>query len=118
MNFNNFLQLLVTAGITLVVPLLNAETISRFDPTVLPIPDNGVYHGVSTIFHDTPKRFTFANRLEAIADFEQSVYETNTNSKHVKLDRQFYRWDNFLSCLLYTSPSPRDLSTSRMPSSA
>ena len=25
---------------------------------------------------------------------------------------------NFLACLLYTSPSPRDLSTSRMPSSA
>ena len=25
---------------------------------------------------------------------------------------------NFKSCLLYTSPSPRDLSTSRMPSSA
>ena len=31
------------------------------------------------------------------------------------------RWDtneDFMSCLLYTSPSPRDLSTSRMPSSA
>ena len=26
--------------------------------------------------------------------------------------------DHFESCLLYTSPSPRDLSTSRMPSSA
>ena len=26
--------------------------------------------------------------------------------------------DMFLGCLLYTSPSPRDLSTSRMPSSA
>ena len=26
--------------------------------------------------------------------------------------------DIFISCLLYTSPSPRDLSTSRMPSSA
>ena len=26
--------------------------------------------------------------------------------------------DNAGSCLLYTSPSPRDLSTSRMPSSA
>ena len=26
--------------------------------------------------------------------------------------------NNFLSCLLYTSPSPRDLSSSRMPSSA
>ena len=26
--------------------------------------------------------------------------------------------ERFSSCLLYTSPSPRDLSTSRMPSSA
>ena len=26
--------------------------------------------------------------------------------------------DNYKPCLLYTSPSPRDLSTSRMPSSA
>ena len=26
--------------------------------------------------------------------------------------------DEFYGCLLYTSPSPRDLSTSRMPSSA
>ena len=29
-----------------------------------------------------------------------------------------YRNDIYYSCLLYTSPSPRDLSTSRMPSSA
>ena len=27
-------------------------------------------------------------------------------------------WDPLSTCLLYTSPSPRDLSTSRMPSSA
>ena len=27
-------------------------------------------------------------------------------------------WDYLYTCLLYTSPSPRDLSTSRMPSSA
>ena len=27
-------------------------------------------------------------------------------------------WHSFYTCLLYTSPSPRDLSTSRMPSSA
>ena len=26
--------------------------------------------------------------------------------------------DNFMTCLLYTSPSPRDISLSRMPSSA
>ena len=31
-----------------------------------------------------------------------------------------YNWDpeDYQGCLLYTSPSPRDLSTSRMPSSA
>ena len=29
-----------------------------------------------------------------------------------------YRIDQIRNCLLYTSPSPRDLSTSRMPSSA
>ena len=29
-----------------------------------------------------------------------------------------YQRSKFLICLLYTSPSPRDLSTSRMPSSA
>ena len=31
---------------------------------------------------------------------------------------QFAWWDYQFPCLLYTSPSPRDLSTSRMPSSA
>ena len=28
------------------------------------------------------------------------------------------KWNRGITCLLYTSPSPRDLSTSRMPSSA
>ena len=27
-------------------------------------------------------------------------------------------YESYMACLLYTSPSPRDLSTSRMPSSA
>ena len=31
---------------------------------------------------------------------------------------QEYQWMQMNNCLLYTSPSPRDLSTSRMPSSA
>ena len=35
--------------------------------------------------------------------------------KHVKV---LVEAISMLSCLLYTSPSPRDLSTSRMPSSA
>eukprot|EP00829_Urostomides_striatus_P000338 TRINITY_DN10313_c0_g1_i1.p3 TRINITY_DN10313_c0_g1~~TRINITY_DN10313_c0_g1_i1.p3 ORF type:complete len:101 (+),score=55.33 TRINITY_DN10313_c0_g1_i1:32-304(+) len=29
-----------------------------------------------------------------------------------------YKEESYFNCLLYTSPSPRDLSTSRMPSSA
>ena len=39
------------------------------------------------------------------------------------LNRDFDEWSNFdswesISCLLYTSPSPRDRTRSRMPSSA
>ena len=33
-------------------------------------------------------------------------------------DERLWKLDVDKSCLLYTSPSPRDLSTSRMPSSA
>ena len=36
---------------------------------------------------------------------------------HFDVDQAFVRAD-LKDCLLYTSPSPRDLSTSRMPSSA
>ena len=35
-----------------------------------------------------------------------------------KMDDDDYYAPRYLACLLYTSPSPRDLSTSRMPSSA
>ena len=42
------------------------------------------------------------------------------NFKDKKVGIKNHRAENTLvfSCLLYTSPSPRDLSTSRMPSSA
>ena len=33
-------------------------------------------------------------------------------------EKEIICWDGYCYCLLYTSPSPRDLSTSRMPSSA
>ena len=63
------------------------------------------------------------------------VSSNNTTSKNVHCDSQFLydkqdKWRIDLmkilndmrapdyACLLYTSPSPRDLSTSRMPSSA
>ena len=36
----------------------------------------------------------------------------------IEVGRTGKRGDAYSTCLLYTSPSPRDLSTSRMPSSA
>ena len=44
------------------------------------------------------------------------VIETNKNKEEG--DRLYEIFIDLTSCLLYTSPSPRDLSTSRMPSSA
>ena len=38
--------------------------------------------------------------------------------KIIYFDKEKEKYDEDHSCLLYTSPSPRDLSTSRMPSSA
>ena len=60
-----------------------------------------------------------AMRLSAKGGLEDFyVFNTKTTSTAQDL---FYRYDSlrhFQYCLLYTSPSPRDLSTSRMPSSA
>ena len=48
------------------------------------------------------------------------VASAQAGDTHVKIDIQSLQTEleKFHSCLLYTSPSPRDLSTSRMPSSA
>ena len=58
---------------------------------------------------------------QAIAD--QAIAEStntlvNPDSEAKAMDSSSYSLTMDLSCLLYTSPSPRDLSTSRMPSSA
>ena len=48
----------------------------------------------------------------------------NTETGQLQFDNYGQRWgaqeylDQFLHCLLYTSPSPRDATLSRMPSSA
>ena len=51
--------------------------------------------------------------IESLADLIQATGEVIENLSVSKLDT-----DEYKICLLYTSPSPRDLSTSRMPSSA
>ena len=53
-------------------------------------------------------------RISDAADFLLTVYADCLDQSHVSID-QFW---SLLSCLLYTSPSPRDGLLSRMPSSA
>ena len=47
--------------------------------------------------------------------------DTRTSKKlinHYDIDTKLYSYHDHSSCLLYTSPSPRDVEESRMPSSA
>ena len=48
------------------------------------------------------------------------IVANSDGSAAADIDVSYYDGSNdiYLACLLYTSPSPRDLSTSRMPSSA
>ena len=51
--------------------------------------------------------------------WRQATYTgTVEGATYTKIGRTVYFKCYFNNCLLYTSPSPRDLSTSRMPSSA
>ena len=68
----------------------------------------------------TQEWFDLANE-DRLAYWQKQALERITWYKEPKeilddSDAPFYKW--FKDCLLYTSPSPRDLSTSRMPSSA
>ena len=54
---------------------------------------------------------------EFIEKISMSYRETFSDAKKV-LDKYSIGVAHHKVCLLYTSPSPRDLSTSRMPSSA
>ena len=58
---------------------------------------------------------TFIKRAKEIyPDYEAIIYEDRKYS----WAEVYKRTVKFASCLLYTSPSPRDLDLSRMPSSA
>ena len=49
--------------------------------------------------------------------FDGSKEQVNAGTTFMKTIRH-YNVDHYISCLLYTSPSPRDTRSSRMPSSA
>ena len=70
-------------------------------------------HGIGTIYHEEPQVMHYGKKGSGLELKEGMCFTVepmiNLGSYHTRL---------LDDCLLYTSPSPRDLSTSRMPSSA
>ena len=63
---------------------------------------------------------TLLERVELILSNLEKFFANNSNFETVYrgCDGKYHPGPAEIICLLYTSPSPRDLSTSRMPSSA
>ena len=85
--------------------------------------------GTKRICPETGKRFYDLNNNPVISPYtgkaimldkpSSEKVKSKMKSAEIKKDEKFEESDELLNiCLLYTSPSPRDLSTSRMPSSA
>ena len=83
-----------------------------------------VYHHMLTNEQSCELERQQIRALKVIYDFEEStsklVERSGLESLSTRREKLCSDFANklVLSCLLYTSPSPRDLSTSRMPSSA
>ena len=96
------------------------------------VPDFQIYENLSSaIDHDSFSIFfdlDAANDFQSIKNIKDSItLITGPESGFSKKEKEFLNattshnislGKNILSCLLYTSPSPRDRSLSRMPSSA
>ena len=67
------------------------------------------------ICNDFENGFQYAQALISVGSENFLFYHTPDN---MTMDEHNDALEKLISCLLYTSPSPRDLSTSRMPSSA
>ena len=72
---------------------------------------------ISSIGFSDGNRFVIGHWKESpIGEFGDIMWGTPDGEKILVAGNE--QVAEFVSCLLYTSPSPRDLSTSRMPSSA
>ena len=65
---------------------------------------------------EKPKNKNFANTASRISAIASSVMDLHVKIALQEVDREKRRLIS--GCLLYTSPSPRDRTRSRMPSSA
>ena len=73
-------------------------------------------HFTSKILMISPNKFR--NNEYTHSDNVFQSKKTNENDVQSEALKEFNRLRDIISCLLYTSPSPRDFEASRMPSSA
>ena len=76
-----------------------------------------IIKGRQAIFSENYKTAKRVQALSSDIEFEAAIELMNKMSENYKNLLDYFP-ENSKDCLLYTSPSPRDLSTSRMPSSA
>ena len=67
---------------------------------------------------NNPRSLWRARRLELYIAQRLEEYKKGLLGKKAESVRRVMEKDNYKSCLLYTSPSPRDRTRARMPSSA
>ena len=71
-------------------------------------------YAVALVHYRTAPEFLYPVQLKDMSLAFRCLLQ---QAQHLDIEPSFFL-QGFNSCLLYTSPSPRDLSTSRMPSSA
>ena len=112
--FNPLIKLFLAVIFTLyILSPLNAQNVQFVHYSI----DDGLSQGtILSSLQDSNGYLWFgtADGLNCFNGYEFTVYRANPNDPNSLLDNEIMA----LVCLLYTSPSPRDLSTSRMPSSA
>ena len=67
---------------------------------------------------DNLKRRNLEVNLEQLIELDESRRKLRFEAEKLRADQKSLGKDIANACLLYTSPSPRDPKTSRMPSSA
>ena len=119
------LQLMLQSG--LLIPVHERSTALFFQKILTDIGDNqSIENHLSTYSYRLKNMKTFLKRCDAETLFLIDEFGTGSDPElggalAETILEDFYERKAFgliTTCLLYTSPSPRDLSTSRMPSSA
>ena len=92
----------------IIIPTLGKERQKTYSPFLPICPDTGIVLEIPISELDNKNsKVIFDNNGKKL---EQSILDGNCKLQ--------WKVDWAMSCLLYTSPSPRDLRASRMPSSA